>query len=75
MAKPIFIIGLPQMAEAYVTNLQQIASSKMKGYYVLIVNLPMSSEPVFKAFYEKDFNEVKYNELKEIVLNSLEKNE
>ena len=31
------------------------------------------SEPEFKVFYEKDFTEIKFEELKQIVNNSIEK--
>jgi hypothetical protein len=67
--KPIFIVGFPKRYdyETYSTFRDDI-KCKMKDYHIIIFEIN-SEEPTFQCFYEKDFNEVKYKELKEIVKN------
>ena len=70
MAKPIFIIAVPQRDAEIIPILLQELKRKMKDYHHIVY--PHSKdEPEFKVFYEKDFDEVKYEELKQIVIDRL----
>ena len=66
-AKPIFIIGLPnELPEEGYTEFEKHISEKLNDYHVLIFT-HSGDEIKFECFYEKDFNKVKYEELKEII--------
>ena len=70
MPKPIFIIGLPEAAGMDQEAIQNQIARKLEDYYVIIY--PINDEkPEFKVFFEKDFNLVKYEELKQIVLDAV----
>lgn len=71
--KPIFTIGLTSRTSLLeVRETQTLVESRMKDdYHVLTYIQPNSEEVKFEVFYEKDFNEVKYEELKEIVRKKL----
>jgi len=70
MPKPIFLVGLPQMVtQEMIENVQKTLEYKLEEYYPLVY-LSGSSEIEFKCFFEKDFDEVKFEELKEIVRNN-----
>lgn len=43
------------------------ATEHLNDDYYLFVYSKMGGEPEFKAFYEKDFDEVKFEELKAII--------
>lgn len=71
-AKPIFIVKLP---DAPSIELQQSINdklaNKMPDYHVLVISGETHLQTVdFQVFYEKDFNEIKYEELKQIINNS-----
>ena len=67
MTKPIFLVGLPQMTSIeQVEGVQKNLERKLEQYYPLVY-LTNGSEIDFKCFFEKDFDEVKFEELKEIV--------
>ena len=76
VAKPIFIIGLPidgATHEQLITRMhdtQRVAAEAMPDYHVIIHPI-QGLEMAFQAFYEKDFNEVKYQELKLTILGCL----
>jgi hypothetical protein len=67
MAKPILIVGalLPNQKfyDIYYRNLQKLLS---EDYYCILYAHDHNT-PHFQVFYEKDFNEVKYEELKQLV--------
>lgn len=69
--KPIFLAGIPFNGDAKdLIKLEGIASSfksKIGDEYHVLVYTTGLSEPTFQVFYEKDFNEVKYEELKAII--------
>ena len=81
MVKPIFIIGWPEVdpndagwlaaKEINQTSFDELlkATKHLQDEYYLLVYTKMGGEPIFHAFYEKDFDEVKYEELKGIVEN------
>jgi hypothetical protein len=67
MVKPIFIVGasFPDM-ESYDTAHEYIRQALGEDYYCILY--PHNHDtPHFQVFYEKDFNEVKYEELKQLV--------
>ena len=68
MAKPIFIINVPVgIGQAITKDIETAAAKKLgEEYHVLVVSTT-GSNITFEAFYEKNFNQVKYEELKEIV--------
>jgi hypothetical protein len=67
MAKPIFLVGVPKIAPIQIIQeLQKSLESKYEDYYILVYRTS-SSELEFRCFFEKDFDEVKYEELKQIV--------
>ncbi len=73
MAKPIFIAGIPRIIgnsrTGDVRDIQKMLEEKFADYHVLVYLKceDEGGEPDFQVFYEKDFDEVKYEELKEIV--------
>ena len=75
MPKPIFLIGLPN----YISNQQEVSEvtkqleGKINDYHVLVY-ISETSEFDFKCFYEKDFDNVKFEELKEIVQKTINNN-
>lgn len=70
MTKPIFLVGLPQMASReQIEDVQKNLERKLEQYYPLVYQTN-GSEMDFKCFFEKDFDEIKFEELKEIVRNA-----
>lgn len=69
MAKPIFVVGFP--AKKTNGDINEISDHIKKAlgdeYYVLLYTNDEIYTPKFEAFYEKDFNEVKFEELKTII--------
>jgi len=67
--KPIFIVGVPYtIPECQRAQVQQDLEIRMDDYHVIVYR-QNGEEPLFQTFYEKDFNQVKYEELKQIVNN------
>lgn len=67
IAKPIFIIETPLVWTAdqqYI--LKKALCNKFEDYYILVLK-GNDNGYKFTAFYEKDFNDVKYDELKKII--------
>lgn len=68
MAKPIFVVGLPKtISMKSVSEITQDLTQRFKEYYVLVYASRQLDDPSFQCFYEKDFDEVKYEELKKII--------
>lgn len=66
-AKPIFVVGVPLGTSiATSSNIVEQIKEKLEDYYI-IVYPTNTSEFNFQCFYEKDFNDVKYEELKAII--------
>ena len=66
-SKPIFVIELPiTIGLDKIETTRNVLSNKFYDYHVLVIASPIT-EPKFNTFYAKDMNEVKFNELKEIV--------
>ena len=53
-----------------IEDVQKNLERKLEQYYLLVYQTN-GSEIDFKCFFEKDFNEVKFEELKEIVRNAV----
>lgn len=71
MAIPIFTVGLPNQATEQVLNdVQSDLSGQFDDYHVLVYS-HFGEDVKFDCFYEKNFNEVKYKELKAIVRSKL----
>lgn len=75
MIKPIFLVGLPTSYEnAAIEKIQKNIQGKLNDYHVLVypsINVDFD----FKCFFEKDFEDVKFEELKEMVIKSIQKGE
>ena len=72
-AKPIFIVIMPLGSEndlEMVRETQKRIESIMPDYHVLVF-MEDREDVKFEAFYEKDFNKVKFEELKRIVTDSM----
>lgn len=82
MAKPIAVIKVDMESDfgnGQKVNLSEICKALENkignDYYVFAVPLrvPYNSEPIqFQVFHEKDFTEIKYQELKKIIEQSLQ---
>lgn len=71
MAKPIFIIETPNSAtHDQLKNIIEAGRGTMPDYHVLAVR-GVSENFEFHAFYEKDFNETKFEELKKLVIEKM----
>lgn len=67
MTKPIFTVGLPnQTPKQILKDVQSNLSSQFNDYHILVYS-HFGEDVKFDCFYEKDFNDVKYEELKKIV--------
>ena len=71
MAKPIFLVKVPSEITSvcdaeYVDNIQKVLEKKFTDYHVLVVGANVE-EFEFKCFFEKDFGEIEFEELKSIV--------
>ena len=80
-AKPICVVKVDDNKDSGLESLwhiQRVIEDKLPGYYVLVVPVRRSLmdsdyEPIkIEVFYEKDFTENKFNELKDLVLKSIE---
>lgn len=67
MAKPIFLVALPSY-ESFKTveDIQKKIEGHLIDYHVLVY-MHNKEDLEFHALYEKDFDEVKFEELKQIV--------
>jgi len=70
MAKPIIVIKAPNINMEQLAGVNKsIGQNVRKDYYVFVIN-SNASDWAFECFYEKDFNEVKYEELKQQILSN-----
>jgi pyruvate formate-lyase activating enzyme-like uncharacterized protein len=68
MAKPIFLVGVPvDFQPQTLQNIQQMLEDKIQDYHTLVYTKKDGDEIDFKALYEKDFDEIKFEQLKELV--------
>ena len=66
MAKPIFIVTVPESLKENFDSISHYLNNEIKDYHCITI-LSNVEDFKFQVFYEKDFNEVKYEELKQIV--------
>lgn len=73
MAKPILVITISKgESKQSATDIKRIVKKTVDNeYHVIVVSVDIEQAPKFEVFYEKDFNEVKYEELKSIIINKL----
>ena len=64
MPKPILTIGLPEDAD--ISSLSKMVKA-IKDYHVFIWVGQDLTKPEFQVIYEKDFNEMEYNEVVEMI--------
>jgi len=68
MAKPIFLVGVPvDFHPQTLQNIQQMLEDKIQDYHTIVYTKKDGDEIDFKALYEKDFDEIKFEQLKELV--------
>lgn len=73
-AKPIFTIGLPSRTpHNEVLEIVEKTTNNFNNEYHILAYISSSDVIEFQCFYEKDFNEVKYDELKKIVMDKIKK--
>lgn len=70
MAKPIFLVALPYKDIPVIQDIQKNLEQQLTDYHTLIY-IHNKEDIEFRAIYEKDFDEVKFEELKEIVRGSV----
>lgn len=68
--KPIFTVKVPFNAGSEIHKIRKSLQKDIPEYHILVFN-HYKDDIEFNAFYEKDFNEVKFEELKQIVQNSI----
>ena len=67
MAKPIFIVEAPMMqTQEEFANVQKLLENKLNDYHVLMVKMDVNDFN-FKVFYDKDFTEINYDELRKLI--------
>ena len=83
MSKPIVVIKIDQEADlgngrsfySEHSHIQKFLDDKLGDYHVFVV--PVGGRPdeaiSLQVFYEKDFTEIQYQELKQMVLDSIQK--
>lgn len=75
-AKPILIVKLPivhPLGKEQITNIENHVLLKTNNEYHVIVLVGVNNRDIeFQTFYQKDFTEVNYQELKEIIMKSIE---
>ncbi len=65
--KPILVIGIPHNQGYDIDNVLTEIGKDLKDYHVFVYLSESIKDPVFQCFYEKDFDHVKYEELKAII--------
>lgn len=72
MPKPIFLIGVPfhEWDDEMVSSIQEDISQKCDDYHVL-THSHKGTDLTFRVIYEKDFDLMKYEELKAFVSESI----
>jgi hypothetical protein len=70
--KPIFIVKVSSNVDSeWAGEMSLDLQEKLPDYHVLVFQTSEMQEPEFSVLYEKDFTEVKFEELKEIVKNAI----
>lgn len=73
--KPIFTIGFPDFIsdEERIETMKKLPAELRKEYHLICYPSASETEPIFNCFYEKDFNHIKYIELKKFIEDSIKK--
>jgi len=72
--KPIVIVKIGLLSNTEENKkLTDMLEDRFEGYHVLVCFVGNLPEPEFQVFYEKDFNHVKFEELKQIVKDNYKK--
>ena len=67
MAKPIFLVALPYLASPdQIECIQQSLSNRLTDYHTIVYTHD-KDETEFRAIYEKDFDKVEFQELKDLI--------
>lgn len=73
-AKPIFIVGVPALSQEGAINMSNVLERRMPDYHILVFRLSHDKENhFFQAFFPKDFNDVDFEEFKQIVYSQMGK--
>ena len=71
MAKPIFIVEAPDLqTQEDLVNTQKVLENKLNDYHVLVVQTNVNDFN-FNVFYDKDFTEINYDELRKLIKEKL----
>ena len=71
MSKPILIIRNPSYDQNLWRIIDRIINELKEDYYVIALHSTKVKEIDFECFYEKDFNTIRYEELKEMIKQSI----
>lgn len=74
MAKPILIVRIPK-PERFIPNsdfkeMEDLLQQKVPDYNIILI-ISLVEDIVFEVFYEKDYTELKFEELKQLIKDSL----
>jgi len=71
MAKPILTIGIPNIEHHKLRQeIEDNIQRRFNDYHVLVYSTT-KDDIKFECFFEKDFNEVKYEELRQLILDQI----
>lgn len=67
MAKPIFIVGIPDTSPEKLSAVNKTLTAQLSDYHVLVYPIRGSAkEPIFQAFYAKDLIETDFASFKKL---------
>ena len=70
--KPIFCVGLPySVNHESIDSISNSFDKKMPEYHILVY-LANNKEPIFNVFHEKPITDIEFEDLKELVLKTLQ---
>ena len=74
MAKPIFLMGINRggVTEEICKTIQKQLEEKLPDYHTFVY-FTNSNEIEFKCFYEKDFEEINFEQLNKIITEQFKK--
>ena len=72
IAKPIFLVGISFEHVSQIEDWQKVFENKFNDYHVILYFID-DRIPKFDVFYEKDFKEADFKELKKIVKQTIDK--
>ncbi len=72
--KPILLVKMPDLKKEEYDNFNKGLKKFKKDYYVIFISCNLFNAIEVEVFYEKNFNKVKYKELKKIIKDNLKNN-